>query len=126
MNKKESERDNLKRNKPIKAGNFFIGLFGWAITHNLLFILFLSLFNLFTDPKKDIYAISLTTWLVVVIVIRVLFIKKKFWIYWGIGTTILVNALLWIWGNYRVWSLGKIILMAGLPYPLGQIYLLVN
>ena len=112
-----------KSSKLINAGNFIIGLLGWVIAHNLLFILFGVIFEL-SGPRKGRYAyvISLTIWVVVAIFIRLLVIKRRFWICSGVATTVIVNTLCWVLG----WSpsIGENLLLSGLPFPYGLIWLL--
>jgi len=90
----KNEGGNLETNtaKTNKERDFMIGIAGWFITYNLLFILFVTIFELLGLSKgMHAYVVSLAIWLVVAIFIRLLVIKRRFWICSGVATTVIIN-----------------------------------
>jgi hypothetical protein len=77
----------------IKTRDIAVGFFGWVIFKNLVLLLEMI------APEQGIFIIGLN-WLVMVVTILVLFIKKKNWMCAGVVTAVIINIVrLWIFAS---------------------------
>ena len=115
----------MKRAIPylINAGSLVSGFLGWVILGNLIFFgLFkFVIVEVYIDYEYLVFGISLVIWLIAIITVRLLLLKRRTWILIGVLAAIILGAASWIVMLFemRYVTLLEFITLPIFPFPAG-------